>query len=361
MAVFASTFRTSAPGLVLILTIPALIGILTLLVINWRALYDRWMEERILVSALLLALLILLVWMMVGDPYLPLILLLPTLVLSGIWLSTRRLKVGGLVAISMVVLILILLDSVGLIATHIVLSTSLLWASYKISSILMLFLALALSALLVDRSLERWSANDPKSSIAFMALAVLLVLGLGTATLRHGILTNATARAAEDHLPIGTVAVAVMVGMLLTFGLKRRHTRAGPMFTLLVPVLIAVAYTSGWYLDPLTITARRGDQINQAVLAYYQDKNVYPHNLSALSPDYLPFILGPLTGRGQVWCYQTGEGFYQLGYVIFQRYYGPTFPEPHYEIKIVDSAGQPPGVPWMCDDELELMKQTGGL
>ena len=361
LAVFASGFRTSAPGLVLILEIPALIGILTLLIINGRAVYDRWQKERGLVSGLLLALLILLVVMMLGDPYLPLIALLPALVLAGIWLATRRLQVGGLVAISLVVLLLIMMDAVGVAAAHFILTTSWLWAAHKIISILTLFLALALSALLVDRSLESWSANDPKTSMAFMTLAVLMVLGLAAATLRHGILTNATARAAEDHLPIGVVAVAVVAGILLTFGLKQRHTRAGPTFTLLVPILIAVAYTSGWFFDPLAITSKRGEQINQAVLAYYEDKTVFPDNLSDLSPDYLPFILGPLTGRGQVWCYQTGEGFYKLGYVIFQRYYGPTFPEPYYEIKIVDFIGQTPEEPWMCDEELELMKETGGL
>ena len=361
LAVFAGGFRTSAPGLVLILEIPALIGILSLLIINGRAVFIRWQDEKGLVSILLLALLMLLVVMTLGDPYLPLILLLPTMVLAGVWLATRRLQVGGLVVISLVVLVLIILDAVGVIAAHFVLATSSLWAAYSITSILMLFLALALSALLVDRSLESWSANNSKSSIAFMILAALLVLGLAAATLRHGILTNATARAAEDHLPIGVVAVAVMVGLLLTFGLKQGHTRAGPTFSLLVPVLIAVSYSSGWFLDPLAITANRGEQINQAVLTYNQEKNIYPDTLSGLSPDYLPFILGPLTGRGQVWCYRSGEGFYQLGYVIFQRYYGPTFPEPHYEIKIVDFAGQTPEGPWMCDDELELMKKTGGL
>ena len=361
LAVFASVLRTSASGLVLILEIPVLIGILTLLIINWRAIYTRWQEERRLVTGLLFALLILLVVMTLGDPFLPLILLLPALVLSGVWLATRRLKVGGLVAISLAVLVLIIMDAVGLTTAHFVLATSWLWAAYSITSILMLFLALALSALLVDRSLESWSANEPKRSIAFMTLAALLVLGLAAATLRHGILTNATARAAEDHLPIGVVAVAVMVGLLLTFGLKQRHTRAGLTFTLLVPILIAVAYSAGWFFDPLAITTRRGEQINQSVLDYYEDMTVYPEYLSDLSPDYLPFILGPLTGRGQVWCYQTGEGFYQLGYVIFQRYYGPTFPERYYEIKIVDFAGQIPEEPWMCDDELELMKETGGL
>jgi hypothetical protein len=361
LAVFADGLRTSSSGLVLILEIPALIGILTLLLINGHRIFDRWQEEIVLVSGLLFALLMLLVVITFRDPYLLLILLLPALILAGIWLATRRLELGGLVAISLGVLVLIILDAVGVMAAHFVLATSWLWVAYKIVSILILFLALTLSALLVDRSLENWSANNPKGSLAFMTLAALLVLSMAAATLRHGILTNATARAAEDHLPIGVVAVAVMVGLLLTFGLKQRHTRAGPAFSLLVPLLIAVAYSAGWFLNPLAITAKRAEQINQAVLAHYQELNTYPENLSELSPEYLPFILGPLTGRGQVWCYRSGEGYYQLGYIIYQRYYGPTLPEPHYEIKIVDFAGQTPGEAWMCDEELELMKDTGGL
>jgi hypothetical protein len=152
-----------------------------------------------------------------------------------------------------------------------------------------------------------------------------------------------------------------MVGLLLTFGFKQRHTRAGPAFSLLVPLLIAVSYSAGWFFDPLAITAKRAEQINQAVLAHHQELNTYPENLSELSPGYIPLILRPLTGRGQVWCYRSGEGYYQLGYVIYQRYYGPTFPEPHSEIQIVDFAGHPPEGNWMCDDELELMKDTGGL
>ena len=44
LAVFADGLRTSSSGLVLILETPALIGILTLLIINGRRIFDRWQE-----------------------------------------------------------------------------------------------------------------------------------------------------------------------------------------------------------------------------------------------------------------------------------------------------------------------------
>jgi hypothetical protein len=50
-----------------------------------------------------------------------------------------------------------------------------------------------------------------------------------------------------------------------------------------------------------------------------------------------------------------------LGYVLTQRYYGPTFPDPYSAILIHASAGDVPESGWMCDQELELAKQTRGL
>jgi hypothetical protein len=362
LAALAPRFRTGPEGLVLILEIPALIGVLALLLINGRAVFARWREERVLVSALLLALVGLLVSMARGDPpFLPLIQLLPALILAGVWFAGQHLGRGGLVYVSLMMLLLLILDAVGMTVPHVVLATPWMWGGYKLASVLFGLLALVLVALLVDRGLRSRQAGYHRSYLAHMILALLLILSLAAGVLRHGLLTNATARAAEDHMPIGVAAVGVIVGLLLTFGLGERRRRAGLAFTVLMPILVAVAYTGGWLFDPHEITASRGEQINQAVLSYYRDRNAYPDRLSDLTPAYLPFILGPLTGRGQIWCYEGGESYYRLGYVIFLRYYEPTLPTPYYEIKMVGTAGRPPGGSWMCDQELELMKATGGL
>ena len=90
---------------------------------------------------------------------------------------------------------------------------------------------------------------------------------------------------------------------------------------------------------------------------FQQDTGGYPEDLSELSPRYLPIIFGPLTGRGQVWCYQAGENYYRLGYAFYQRYYYQSPLDPFSEVKIYRQVGQPPPGPWMCDQELELIKQ----
>jgi hypothetical protein len=133
----------------------------------------------------------------------------------------------------------------------------------------------------------------------------------------------------------------------------------------LIPVVIAFSYTVGLQFKPQAITAARADRLGRAIEGYFQETGEYPTNLGDLTPSYLLFISGPLTGRGQVWCYQSGPSYYRLGYIFFQRYYkypdDTPFAEPYYEIKVPYAAGQPPAGEWMCDEELQLYKQHGGL
>jgi len=121
----------------------------------------------------------------------------------------------------------------------------------------------------------------------------------------------------------------------------------------------------GWLFEPQTITTARAMDLHKAIEDYHQDTGQYPPDLNALFPDYQLFLLGPLTGRGQVWCYQSGADYYRLGYVLFERYHpyndDTPFYEPYYEIKVPAATGQPPGPAWMCDTELERYKVHGGL
>jgi len=146
---------------------------------------------------------------------------------------------------------------------------------------------------------------------------------------------------------------------------KKKNRWSGAAFLLIAPTLIILAFGLGLRFDPHAITEARAIQIRQAIESYHQDTGAYPAELEDLSPNYLPLLLGPLTGRGQTWCYQSGTDYYRLGFVLFERYHqyeGDTpFWEPYYEIRVPGSAGQPPAGTWACDTELERMKQYGGL
>jgi hypothetical protein len=91
---------------------------------------------------------------------------------------------------------------------------------------------------------------------------------------------------------------------------------------------------------------------------YHQENGAYPDSLDGLTPGNLPVLLGPLNGRGQRWCYQGNGDSYWLAYVLYRRYWDP---DQFYKIELLSTAGEPLEGPWMCDSELNRMKDTGGL
>ncbi len=162
-------------------------------------------------------------------------------------------------------------------------------------------------------------------------------------------------------MPFGVAGLGAVVGILMALGLQGRRSRLGLAYALLVPAVISLAYPAGWLVNPQAVTTARAERIDQAIGRFHQDTGAYPASLEELTPGYLSFVGAPLTGHGQVWCYQGGPDYYRLGYAFYQRYYGSTFPEPFYEIRVHNMAGQPPPGPWMCDAELEFIRTTAGL
>jgi len=358
IAAYARHFRTGQEGLLLLLILPALEGVLALILINWRSIYVLWQKEKAILSALLLALVLLVVGIALGDPFLPLAITILPIFSAVLWAAGQRLNTRGLVTLSVVVLGWLLLEALGVSGSRLVIAATWSRAVHTIARLVSVILAFALTALLIYKG--KWTENRHQT-LLHLILAGLLVLGLNAIVVRSGILIKATGRAAEDHLPFAEVLVAIIGGMVLTGAMQGRRRLAGLAFVTLVPALIAGSYALGWQFDPQAITGDRADQLTQAIVRYHTDIGVYPPSLTALTPNYLPFILGPLTGRDQVWCYEGGQDYYRLGYVYYQRYYGPTFPDPYYEIKIHSSAGQLPDGSWICDDELRRVEITGGL
>ena len=364
-ALFSATFFTTASGLILFLVIPALVGLQALLLIHWREVYSLWREQKILVSILVITLILVLASTALGDPWLTAMLVGPALAITAVWAIGTRLGMGSLAVIGVLIALILIIDALGILGNHIVYSLPWLRAAYTIISGLGSLLAVIVAALCLKRYLEEPPSGARQNPVLYLILAVVLVLSVAAVTVRHGVLVRATSRAAEDHLPFAALAAGVIAGLLLALTASGKIRRAGIAFMILVPVVIAFSYTVGLQFKPQAITTARADRLGQAIERYYQDSGEYPARLEDLAPSYLPFISGPLTGRGQVWCYQSGPNYYRLGYIFFQRYYaypdGTPYWEPYYEIKVPYAAGQPPAGEWMCDKELELYKQHGGL
>jgi len=352
---------TSRIGIFLILLIPTIEGLLALTLIQRRAIYAQWQQEKVLISALLGALLLLIVGTARGEVYYPFLLILPAAFLALVWSLLMRFELGILFGLSLLVLAGKTLEAAGLIGGREMFQG----IEFEWILIPLIFswyiLSLILPAVLIYRGLRSKDADKSRLASTCFILAGLLVAGQLATIMRHGVMVNATAHAAEDHLPFGEMLVAVLTGMVLLVVLNGKRRLIGLAFIILIPVLIASAYAAGWLVDPQAVTLARAERINAALEAYQQETGEYPASLNDLTPDYMPFILGPLTGRAQVWCYQGGQEYFRLGYVFIQRYYGPSFPDPHFEIKLHASDGDPPEAGWMCDQELEQARQTLGL
>lgn len=364
-AIFSAGFFNRAPGLIPFLMTPALIGLLSLLLIHWREVYSSWSKQVVLVSILVSALVLILASTAFGDPWLTVLLIVPALAISAVWGVGARLGLGSLAITAVLLALLLIIDALGLLGNHFVYSLPWLRSVYIFISGLGALLAVIIAALCLKHYLDEAPGRGAQKSPLYLLLAIVLVLCVGAVTLRHGVLVRATSRAAEDHLPFAVLAAGLIAGLLLALTATGVLRRAGFVFMILVPFVIAFSYIVGLQFDPQAITAARANRLELAIEDYFWETGAYPGDLGDLTPSHLRFISGPLTGRGQVWCYQSGPGYYRLGYVFFQRYFeypdDTPFWEPYYEIKVASSAGQPPAGEWMCDQELRLFKQHGGL
>ena len=355
-------------GAIIFLLLPVLIGILALLIVHWRSVRELYQADRWPIGALLLILAAQILLAVLLEPNLALLLLLSPLAIAGLWAAFGRIHVGWLAGLGWLLVVFLLLDAAGLVGGPFVYSQAHWRTAYKILSGLATLLAPLVAAGLLWRGLEARDKGEKARAWKYFTLIGLLALAIAAVTLRHAVLTRATSRGAEDHIPVGTLAAAVIGGVLFWFALssqERRSQRLGIAFLVLAPAVVILSYSLGWRIDPLAITESRAQRLAAMIDQYKLDTGQYPSGLKALTPDYAAWIPGPLTGRGQVWCYQSGADYYRLGYALFQRYYdwgdGTPFYEPYYAIKVPAAAGQPPPGEWMCAAELDKLKEHGGL
>jgi hypothetical protein len=363
-ALFSAILLTSWIGLILILIIPLLEGLLVWLLLNWRAVYELWGTEKTLVSSLLIALLLVLASTALGNIWITLMVTLPALFTALVWVVGNRIGLGGLAAIGIVLAVFLILYAIGLTGNRVVFNTPGLQVIHGLTSGLGILLALVVAGVCVYRALAEPPVGKHHQAV-YLTLAGLLVLCVGAAFLRNGLLTNATGRAMEDHFPVAAFIGGIMIGLVLVLSLKGQARWGGVAFLITTSIVITASFLSGWLFDPRSITTARAMDIQQAIEEYQRDTGEYPPALKALFPKYQLILLGPLTGHGQAWCYQAGSDYYRLGYIFFEAYHqyddGTPSYESYFEIKVPASAGQPPESGWICDSELERYRLRGGL
>ena len=346
-----------------IILLPTLVGLLALCIIRWREILTVWKKNRGLVSGLLIVTIVLIISLgrapvtNIVPIAIPVLALLTALSWAAIQRANIRLvEVGGILIAGY-----LFLEAVGIASNPTFTAVGWLNTSLSFARVLGVLLALILIAALIHRIQNDSSADIKPLSSTATGIIILLLIALVSVEMRDGVLAKATGRASEDHAPLIEILLAILTGMIL-IGVSSKHKRyTAIVYTILLPILLLGAYSTGWLLEPQAITKSRADHLSHAIERFHGEQGFYPANLDALTPHYMPYILGPLTGRGQVWCFQSGADYYRLGYAYYQRYYGPTFPTGHSEVRIHAAEGEPPAGPWMCDEELAKNQPRLGL
>ena len=265
MVVLTGRVRYGGVGYLAIILWPALEGVLALLVVQWRAVYSLWRVEKVLLSILLIVLVVLIALTALGEPTYILAILVPPLFLAGAWIIGGRLRLGGLLVASLLVLALQISQAVGLMGGRLYGVPEWLKIANVLAGMLSVVFALLLAAILIYRAMGEKRPVDKTRCIIYLSLSVLLLLGLAATVVRHGVMVKATAHAAEDHMPFGQVAFAVILGMVLTALLVGHYRWRGLAFAILVPVLIVVSYAAGTLFEQQAVTAARAERIKGAL------------------------------------------------------------------------------------------------
>ena len=207
---YADSFSDGNFPLFLLLLFPTLEGLLALLLIQWRELLALWRWGKTLVSVLILTLLLLLLSLAryPGTALAPAVIFLPALVATIVWWAVTRLSVNTLYLGAIVGIIYLFLNTTGLFASQVVMSTRWMLVVYQATDVIVKVFAVGVSVMLIHRS----TSGEYRYALI---PAALLILGLAAVEVRHGLLVEATARAAEDHFPFGSLTLTAVAGMLL--------------------------------------------------------------------------------------------------------------------------------------------------
>jgi len=187
--------------------------------------------------------------------------------------------------------------------------------------------------------------KKPRLLWSLVFIAILLV-GVAYQAAWDGIWSSAHARAFEDHLPFIQFMLSLAAGIFLALTLRGWRRLVGPLYFVLVTAVAVAALSQGWKLSAFEMTERRAAVVNSAIGSYHQENGVYPGSLAELSPRYVPFVLPPVVVRTGGWCYQSGEGFYRLGYISGDF----TYFDSDFRVETYAQAGDIPIGDWACDE-----------
>lgn len=339
---YGSEINSSLPayGVLIVLT-----PMLAYLLHHARELASLWLWDRVLVIIFVLVFLALFLLLWFADP----IAFTMTIVLAPGIALTWNLPRAGIVflgIISLLTFVTVILTTGGwLYIPGVDAPGSSLTALGAFLVIAMLITVLMPAGLLYAMLRSSSPIAKPRLLWSLVFITILLV-GIAYQAAWDGIWSSAHARAFEDHLPFTQFMLSLAAGVFLALTLRGWRRLVGPLYIVLVTAVSVVALSQGWKLSAFEMTDQRAAAVNDAIGSYYQENGNYPESLAELSPRFLPFVFPPVVVRTGGWCYQSGEGFYRLGYISGDF----TYFDSQFRVETYAQDGDIPIDDWACDE-----------
>jgi hypothetical protein len=151
-------------------------------------------------------------------------------------------------------------------------------------------------------------------------------------------------------LLLGPLFAVFVSGALLSGTLWVRKLFYGLLYTLFLAAVVLFVYFSAKRIDYHMLTEKHAATVARAVDAYYARQGHYPQSLRQLVPWRVLALPKPVILYGEDWCYQSGEGYYRLGYVSRDQWSSP-----YLSVMVYKSAGAVPEVPGLCEAETDAI------
>jgi len=240
--------------------------------------------------------------------------------------------------------------------------------SIAFTILILISLALIITALLLDASQMLYKKSQVSGKGEDGTLqggtrkpdrAVPIILGLSVLLLAkalHSFYWFMVWDATIDSLAILwspiTILAVIFSSFMLYVSLPGGTKRAGLLYLLLIPILIALSVHAR-QVDFRQRTEDRAGQVSQRIENYYTKAGTYPDDLKELSPWYIFPLPDPMVIYGQDWCYDSGEGYYRLGYIDRQHW-----SDPRLIGQIYKTSGELPDLHPICEQEVAILQKS---
>lgn len=239
--------RSGIPfGLAVFLVAPTLGSVLTLLLSRWRSIAKLWGKRRWLLVALALCLALICVTILLGAPsFLPAILAL-SVSAALLWALFERLSPQALLAVELALAAWLILEIMGAVGNRTLSGPTLTQQATSIITLSVHFLAIfAPARVLYIYLISEEPAERLRYSVR-LALALCLVLMVLYNIYLDAQWAGANGLIAEDYYPFLQLFAVLLSGVLISASREAQARLDGPIFTVVISLLIMFTFNLGW-------------------------------------------------------------------------------------------------------------------